>query len=141
MYSSRRGSRPSFRDHMLAYESQRLCSKLVPSLVKKPKSEFRHPFLELPTPNAQATAKLETGHPSPYPPHLCRHELSTASEDAASAVSPKGEDIQSGCWHREHNIFTVTSEYTSWLTAHLSLDGQPSTTSQCLKYIVFQKKA
>ena len=66
---------------------------------------------------------------------------SKAAEDAPSPVSAKGEEIQSECWHHEHHIFTVTSEHGSRLTAHLPLDGQPSTTSQCSKLVCLKKKA
>ena len=48
--------------------------------------------------------------------------------------------IQSGCWDREHNVFTVTSEHRSLLKAHLPLDGRPSTTPQCSKLLYFRRR-
>ena len=63
------------------------------------------------TPNAQATAEHETGHPSPYSPRSCRHKLLKAVEDSASPDSAKGGEVQSGCRCQKHHIFTITSEH------------------------------
>ena len=127
---------------MLAYESQHFGGKLVLPHVKKPKSFVRHLFLQRPTLNARVTAGHETGYLSPYLPHSCRHELSEAAEAVASPVSAKGEEVQSRCWHRKHNILTVASKYRCRLTAYLPLDGQLDVKDiSMLKTSIFEERA
>ena len=66
------------------------------------------------TPNPQRTRNGRARDRLPqhtFPTLSCRHDLSNASEAVSSPVSAEGEEVQSGCWHRKQNLFTVTSEY------------------------------
>ena len=126
------------RPYMLVCESQQLCAKLVLSHVKLSDSDFDACFWNARPSTHKQRRSMRPATPA-HIPHSCRYELSRAAEDAASPVSAKGKEGQSGCWHR-NRIFSPSRANICRLTAHIPPDGQPSSTSQCsrLLYLRFR---